>query len=195
VVEFFYSTCGHLVGCDDPTFDLEAEQARRRQIVFDADLKTAIETGEYRYRSSCPLSHDARDAIAAVADEYPNPTEEAIETARRVFCGEPHSEPVVVASGVNFDGGRLSEPNAVIYRIAYWDGTPGLVVGSQRPNRMSFEMTIKLGRYDNDQPRPGNVAVRSSGIYDGVHDGLHTLGIVGDVIKSGHRFRECKLLV
>jgi hypothetical protein len=84
-MEFVHTDCGHLVGCDDPAFDLRAELDRRTQMCFELDLATAIETGEFVRTSSSSLHFIIQDAIAAVAREYPNPTAETIEAARAAY--------------------------------------------------------------------------------------------------------------
>ena len=81
-MRFYYTVCGHLVGCDDPTFDLAAEQARRRKAAFDADMAIAIETGKFVYRSSSPLNIDTKDALNVVAGD---PSPENIWKAQQSF--------------------------------------------------------------------------------------------------------------
>ncbi|OMC11568.1 hypothetical protein A5735_01880 [Mycolicibacter heraklionensis] len=65
---FYYSDCGHLVGCDDPDFDLEAEQARIRHEALYTELDRAID-GEHWYSSSTPLDDGTHDALFALARE------------------------------------------------------------------------------------------------------------------------------
>jgi hypothetical protein len=85
-VKFFYTDCGHPVGTDGAEADLEAERSRLMTLHFERDMATALETGEFIYRSSSLLTFDTQDALAAIADEYPNATAESIETRIRLFA-------------------------------------------------------------------------------------------------------------
>jgi hypothetical protein len=85
MAKFFYGDCGQLIGCDDPTFDLSAEQDRRRALEFERDLTKAIKTGKYLWSSGSSLGGDTKDALWAVASEYPNPAPETIEAAKAQY--------------------------------------------------------------------------------------------------------------
>jgi hypothetical protein len=81
-VQFQFGICGQLCGCDDPTFDLAAEQARRRRVEFERDLATAIETGKHAWCSSTMLNPGCRKALSALAAD---PSPQNIRAAKEAF--------------------------------------------------------------------------------------------------------------
>lgn len=187
-MRFIYSPCGHLIGCDDPDFDLAAEQERRKELHFESQLEIAIKRGEHVYSSSSPLTLDIEDAIAAVAD---NPTQEAIDAARREFRGEPHSELVTLATGVDLACARPIS-NVTIRRFTYWDNSPGLLVEA---GNLAFAATFKLRPSDPPEPAPGNVLIINYVPFKDLNVALRRLNIVGDAIQSNYLYCECPLLV
>jgi hypothetical protein len=194
MVTFYHTDCGHLIGCDDPTFDLEAERERRRVAAFESWLSRAIKEGLGGLSSSSPLHHDVHDAIGAVAAEYPNPSAASIETARRVFRGEAHSEPVLIARGIDLRTKYHRHTDAEVWRCAYWDGSPALwIEGGSITTELTHKNSVHV--FPGEQPAPGNVFVVPDNPRSNIYAVLHRAGVLGEVVRSTRDHYECRLLL
>lgn len=76
--DFYFTDCGHLIGCSDPTYDLEAKQRELREADFMRCLKVALQGGgragedgdtwaAHGRRSSCQQSESVCEALDALA--------------------------------------------------------------------------------------------------------------------------------
>lgn len=64
---FYYSDCGHVVGCSDPGVDLESIRRDQREAGYMRCLSHALRTGFHGRRSSCQQTESVCEAIDAVA--------------------------------------------------------------------------------------------------------------------------------
>lgn len=83
--EFFYSDCGHLLGCSDPTVDLGAKRLELGRADFDRCIMEALRSGDHGRRSSCQQSEPVCVAIDAVAADPSDENRERAYFARLEF--------------------------------------------------------------------------------------------------------------